>query len=313
MKIYRSLDKIEKEKCVLTTGTFDGVHAGHQTIVRRLKETAAKEGSCSTIVTFEPHPQFVVIPGKTPPLKLLTTLDEKISILDKAGIDRLIVIPFNKEFSRLSSQKFIENILINNIGFNKIIIGYDHAFGKGRKGNINILKALQKKHVYSLIQMEPFSIDGNVISSTKIRNLISTGDFNKAINLLGHSYTLSGKVIAGEGRGKSYNVPTANIEPIHKNKLVPQHGIYSGWAIYKKQKIKSIIYIGTKPTFENRLPAIEVHMMDFSANLYGENLGIEFICKIRDDQKFDNPEMLYEQIKLDKQKTLEILNNDFNK
>jgi len=308
MKIFRSLDEIRRnDNCVLTTGTFDGVHLGHQSIIETLIKSVYHQGECSTIVTFEPHPQFVVRSPKRDNLRLLTTIDEKISILERSKIDRLIILPFDQNFAQLSSEEFIENILIKKIGFNKIIIGYDHAFGKDRQGNYEILKELSKKYNYSITVMPPLSVDGVIVSSTGIRKLLGNGNVELAAKCLGRNYHLSGSVIRGEGRGKTLNIPTANIKPIAIEKLIPKDGVYAVWAKFENQKFKAVLYIGTKPTFFNKDRSIELHLFSFSGNLYGKKLEIEFKAKIRDDCYFEKVEKLIKQIEIDKQKTLEIL------
>lgn len=310
MKIFRNLDEIQRnDKCVLTTGTFDGVHLGHQSIIEALHKTVDQQNECITIVTFEPHPQFVVTPPKKDHLRLLTTIDEKISILQKLKIDRLIILPFDNDFAQLSSQEFIENILVKKIGFRKIVVGYDHAFGRHRQGNYLILEELSKEYNYSIIVMPPLAVDGVIISSTRIRKLLSNGEVQLAAKYLGRNYNLIGRVIKGQGRGRTLNIPTANIEPISSEKLIPKDGIYAVWARLGSKKLKAVLYIGLRPTFSHKDRTIELHLFDFSGNLYGHILEIEFIAKIRDDYQFDQIEKLVKQIEIDKKKTLEILTN----
>ena len=311
MEIISNLEYLKANKnCIITTGTFDGVHLGHQSIINKLHDTAAKTRACSTVVTFEPHPQFVLIKNRETELKLLTTLKEKIAIFEKLKIDRLVILPFTNELSNLTSEEFIENILIKKIGFNSIILGYDHAFGRDRSGNIKVLERLREKYDYSIIQMPPFSIGYTIISSTKIRRLISSGNVSLAAKYLGRKYKFAGRVIKGEGRGKIFSTPTANISPLSDKKLIPQDGIYAGWVIFKNTKYKTIIYIGEKPTFSYKNLSIEAHLFNFDGNIYNELIEVEFTEKIRDDFKFDNAEKLYEQIERDKKKTLEILSNN---
>ncbi len=312
MIIHRDLEKIERKNCVLTIGTFDGVHLGHQTIIREVIKSSHTLRSCATLVTFEPHPQFVLRPDKKPVLKLLTTLEEKISILEQAGLDRLIVIPFTKKLSKLSSTQFIEEILIRKIGFNKIIIGYDFAFGKDREGNFQVLQQLSNKYHYSIEQMPPFSFDTVIISSTKIRKLLAEGQVARAASLMKRNYRLSGTVIHGEGRGRHFNIPTANLKPLSADKLIPQAGIYAGWIKWEQQKYQAVVYIGTKPTFDFKTQTIEVYIFEFEQDLYKKELEIEFVEKIRDDQKFDSPDLLYKQIEMDIIKTRELLSTKYS-
>ena len=308
MEIITSLENIKQNtNCVLTTGTFDGVHLGHQTIINELVESTRSTNTCATVVTFEPHPQFVVKQKKKTSLRLLTSIDEKKKILEELGVDRLIIIPFTIPFSKLSSAEFIEKILINKIGLNKIIIGYDHAFGKDRTGEYEIIKKFSKIFDFSVVRMDPYSKNGVIISSTVIRKLISDGAVAEAAEYLGRYYQISGKVISGEGRGKQFSVPTANIIPLNDKKIIPKDGIYAGWVELRKNIYKAVIYIGKKPTFTYNNLSFEVYLFDFSSNIYDETLQVKFTKKIRDDIKFENPKKLYEQIELDKRKTLEIL------
>lgn len=310
MNIFRSLDEIKRDDCcILTTGTFDGVHRGHQSIIKNLHDSVSQDNECVTIVTFEPHPQFVVKSSTKNDLKLLTTIEEKISILENMKIDRLIIVPFTEEFAQLSSQQFIENILVKKIGFKKIVIGYDHAFGKNRQGNYEILEQLRQKYGYSIMVLSAFSLGGVIVSSTKIRKLLLTGKVELAAKYLGRNYRLSGKVIRGEGRGHTFNIPTANIEPVSREKLIPKDGIYAAWARLEGQVYKAVLYIGIKPTFAFNNRTIELHIFNFSGNLYGQTLEIEFKTKIRDDFHFKHVEQLIKQIEKDKEKTLEILAN----
>lgn len=312
MKIYRSLDDVQKnDNCILTTGTFDGVHLGHQSIIRTLHNSKSHQNECVTIVTFEPHPQFVVKSPQKNNLKLLTTIEEKISILEDLNIDRIIILPFDKNFAQLSSKEFIEKILVKRIGFKKIIIGYDHAFGKDRQGNNEILELLSKRYHYSIVVLPPFSVNGVIISSTKIRHLLSSGDVERAAEFLGRNYRLSGEVVKGEGRGRTLNIPTANVKPLSSDKLIPKDGIYAVWAHQGDKKYKAVLYIGFKPTFSYHRQSIELHIFDFSGDLYGKIIDIEFKAKIRDDYHFDRIEKLIEQIEIDKQRTLQILTNAY--
>lgn len=310
MEIFRDLDSLQvNENCILTIGTFDGVHLGHQSIIHTLKQKAQTNNCCTTVVTFEPHPQFVIKPKKKNGIQLLTLIDEKIEFLKKLNVDRLIIIPFTPEFSRLSSRDFIEKILIKRIGFKHIIIGYDHAFGKNRDGNQELLNKLSETYNYDVAIVPPFSFENEIISSTKIRNLLSNGDVETAAKYMGRNYRVTGKVIHGEGRGRTLQIPTANLKPLSDRKLIPQNGIYAVWAHLGEEKLRSVLYIGTKPTFAHKEISIELHIFDFEKDLYDQTISIEFIRRLRDDLKFDRVENLIEQIEIDKKQTLELLNN----
>lgn len=307
MEVFRDLTGLSRNPdCVITTGTFDGVHLGHQSIIRRLHEEA-QPGWCTTIVTFEPHPQFILKRQRHSELKLLSTIEEKIAIFETFRIDRLIVLTFDAAFARLSSRQFVEDILVNKIGFKKIIIGYDHAFGRDRLGNQEILTELSQQYHYSIITLPPLAMDSVVISSTRIRNLLAAGNIEQATRFLGRRYRLSGEVIQGEGRGRTLSVPTANIKPSSSEKLIPKHGIYAVYAHQGAKTYKAVLYIGTKPTFSYPEQSIELHLFDFAGDLYGQMLSIEFVARIRDDVQFENSEQLIQQIAIDKKRTLEIL------
>lgn len=311
MEIVRNLENLRQDcNCIITTGTFDGVHRGHQSIIQILSENAEQLHGCKTIVTFEPHPQFVIKRDKHNDLKLLTTIDEKISIFQSLDIDRLIVLEFNEQFARLHSYDFIESVLIHKIGFKKIIIGYDHAFGRDRQGNQRVLEELGKQYNFAITVVPPFTMDGTIISSTQIRKLLREGKIEHAATFLGRDYQFTGSVIAGEGRGRTLNIPTANIKPNSEEKLIPGDGIYAVWAQWRNQLYKGVLYIGIRPTFSHKDRSIELHIFDFSGNLYGETITVRFRTKIRDDCQFDNVADLLHQIEKDKKKTLEILSKD---
>jgi riboflavin kinase/FMN adenylyltransferase len=311
MDIVRNLENLRQDSnCIITPGTFDGVHRGHQSIIQILSENAKQLNGCKTIVTFEPHPQFVIKRDKKNELKLLTTIDEKISIFQSLDIDRLIVLEFNEKFARLHSHDFIESVLIHKIGFKKIIIGYDHAFGRDRQGNQKVLEELGKQYNFAITVVPPFSMDGTIISSTQIRKLLRDGKIEHANKFLGRDYQLTGSVIAGEGRGRTLNIPTANIKPNSEQKLIPGDGIYAVWAQWRDQLYKGVLYIGVRPTFSHKDRSIELHLFDFSGNLYGETITVGFKAKIRDDCKFDKVADLLHQVENDKKKTLEILSKD---
>ncbi len=308
MKIFRNLDDVEhKANCVLTTGTFDGVHLGHQSIIRTLHDYAKERGGNVTIITFEPHPQFVVNTAQKNGLRLLTTIEEKIDILQQFEIDRLIVIPFDTKFAQLSSSQFIEQILVKKIGFQTIVIGYDHAFGRDRQGNFEALDQLSHRYGYEIIVCPPFEMDGVIISSTKIRKLLASGDVEQAARYLGRNYRLTGSVVPGEGRGRTLNIPTANLTPISEQKLIPLDGIYAVWARLRSGRYPGVLYIGSKPTFAFKRQTIELHILDFAGDLYGQKIEIEFVARIRDDQQFDNATKLVERIEQDKMAARAIL------
>lgn len=311
MEIVKSVAQSRHNgNCIITMGTFDGVHRGHQSIIEILGETAKQIDGCKTIVTFEPHPQFIIQRDAKHKLKLLTTLDEKIAIFQSLNIDRLIILEFTEAFAQMSSHDFIESILIQKIGFKKIIIGYDHAFGRDRQGNQQVLEALSQRYDFSIAVVPPFAMDGVIISSTLIRRLLREGNIEQATKYLGRDYQLTGTVIHGQGRGRTLKIPTANLEPNSSAKLIPGDGIYAVWARLPDQWCKGVLYIGSRPTFSHHERSIELHVFNFSGNLYNQNVTVHFKAKLRDDYRFADPESLVKQIEEDKKKAFAILTTD---
>ena len=309
MNLYTQDSNINKTKdTVITIGTFDGVHLGHQKILNHVLHLADEKKSRSFVITFEPHPRLVV--SKNYDIKLLTTLDEKVKLFEKIGIDNLMVIKFTKEFSGLSSKEFVRNYICNKIGANHIVIGYDHKFGKNRDGDENKLRELGKQMDFDVTKVEPITAGDTIISSTKIRNLLSEGDIALANKFLGRAYTLSGKVVNGAGRGRSLGFPTANIKVENIHKLIPGNGVYAVSVWLNKEKFAGIMNIGLRPTF-NQTPnvIIEVHILNFDKDIYNEDLQIEFLRRLRAEKKFSSKDELIWQINIDKKNALKIVNS----
>lgn len=300
MKIFQHIGECKNIKNpVLTLGMFDGIHIGHQAIIRQLNEIAEKENGESVLLTFEPHPRVVLGKGADD-LQLLTTLDEKKELLEKSGLENLILHPFTKEFANLSAEEFVKELLVNQIGIHAIVIGYDHHFGKNRKGNFEQLHQLSKNFGFNCIKIEEVKSDGHHISSTQIRNALIQGNVEFANEGLGRNYSLTGKVIHGDKLGRTLGFPTANLET-EQFKLIPGNGVYIVKAFLKDEIFKGLLSIGTRPTVTNsNEKRAEVYLMDFDREIYGETLKIEVSHKIRDDQKFDSLEDLVEQMNLDK-------------
>jgi len=308
MEIYWTLQSVKKNQdSVLTVGTFDGVHLGHQFILRELRERAAARGAQTTLVTFEPHPQLVLhSPGK-PSIQILTTIDEKIDILQKLALDRLVVIEFTREFANTSSEAFVENILFNAIGFHEIVIGYDHAFGKNREGDITTLKKMSTKLGFRVAELSAYHIDNTVASSTYIRDLLKAGKVKAASKYLGRNYSLTGTVTRGDGRGKTLQFPTANIALDSNYKLMPRDGVYAVFARIGEERVKGMMNIGMRPTFDSLVHVLEVHIFEFNREIYGEKLTVEFVDRIRDEIRFTNADELVKQLDRDKSKSLLLL------
>lgn len=292
----------------VTIGTFDGVHLGHQKVIARLNEIAKTYAGESVIFTFKTHPRMVTAPNETN-LRLLTTLNEKIMLFEKYGIDHLIVYPFDKAFSELSYSEFVEKILVNGIGTKRLVVGHDHKFGKNREGGFEYLKKCADKFNFQIEQLDALFVEDENVSSTRIRNALENGDIRKANHYLGYKFTLQGKVVNGKRLGRKLGFPTANIEVSDKHKIIPGYGVYAVKVTVNKTGYFGMLNIGTRPTFnknaDNR--SIEVNIFDFDGDIYGQEIMIAFYNKIRDEQKFNNIEMLVGQLAKDKNSALEIL------
>ncbi|MFQ5769089.1 MAG: bifunctional riboflavin kinase/FAD synthetase [bacterium] len=308
MQIYWDLKSVKRyENSILTVGTFDGIHLGHQLILQELKKRAVKREAQTTLVTFNPHPQLVLKTPHKPALQILTTITEKIDILQNVRMDRVIVIEFTKEFSNTKSYDFVKNVLFDKIGFCEIVIGHDHAFGKNREGDIQTFRTLGAELGFTVDELPAFDIDGRVVSSTAIRNMIQAGHIKQANRALGRNYFFSGKVVRGEGRGKSLNYPTANITATSKDKLIPADGVYAVYLHLRNDTFKGMMNIGMRPTFNAAERTLEVNIFDFNEVIYGENVKVEFVDKIRDEIHFLNPDELVKQLDKDMEKSLCLL------
>lgn len=284
---------------MLTLGTFDGVHIGHQTIIKQLNETAKKIDGESILLTFSPHPRVTLNKG-VDSLKLLNTLEEKTKLLEHYGLQNLIIHPFTIEFSKLSAEAFIQ-LLVKEVKIHSMIIGYDHHFGHGREGDYEHLVQYAKKYNFDCIKIEEVKSEGHHISSTEIRNALLGGDLDLAERGLGRNYRLSGKVINGDKLGRTLGFPTANLQ-VEKFKLIPGNGVYFVKVIIKNETFKGLLSIGTRPTIlEKGEKRVEVYILDFDKDIYGQEITLEFIQKIRDDIKFNSVEELIEQMNKDKE------------
>ncbi|SHG39015.1 riboflavin kinase / FMN adenylyltransferase [Chryseolinea serpens] len=307
MKIYHGIDDfVRLNYAVVTSGTFDGVHVGHQKILSRLRETAAKNGGETVVITFWPHPRLVLHPEDTS-LKLLNTFEEKAALLKAQGIHHLVRIPFTKEFSQLSSEEFITQIIVNTIGTRKLVIGHDHHFGKNREGSFEQLLADGPKYGFAVEEIPRQDIDHVGVSSTKIRQALEEGDIDTATHFLGNFYSLTGRVVMGDKLGRLLGYPTANIEVDTAYKLVPADGIYAVTVDHANKRYKGMLYIGNRPTVNGVKRNIEVNIFDFAQDIYGESLTVNFHKLIRGDIKFSDLEALKAQLHLDKIAAMKIL------
>lgn len=310
MEVYNNLSELPiLENAVITIGSFDGVHRGHQKILDRIKQLAHSINGKSVVITFHPHPRIVLRPDD-PNIRLITSVDEKVALLRDFEVDIVVVVPFNKAFLNQSPDEYIEQFLIKKFSPNYIVIGYDHKFGKNRVGDINYLKKYQAKGGFEVIEIEKQEIDDLTISSSKIRAALAEGDIQTTNQLLGHPFSINGTVIHGEGIGHTLGFPTANTEPPSKYKLIPREGIYAIRVHYAEKVHDGVLYIGTRPTMEllqNR--TIEAHIFDFKKDIYGDQIRIEFVAFIRGDMKFDGLDALKTQMNLDANKARAILAN----
>ena len=309
MKIINGIDNIPKpfKNAVITIGNFDGVHLGHQALLNKTVQKAKEFNGTAIAMTFEPHPNKILIPNKK--LPLITVFKQKISLIKKAGIDILICIPFSKKFANIDPKIFIEKILINKIGIKAIIAGDDYNFGKNRKGNIELLRKYTKQFNYEVITLDMVDIPNATkgrISSTKIRELVLNGKLEDAKNLLGRFYQIKGEVVKGRNRGgKLLGFPTANINLY--DELCPKIGVYAVIIKFCNKLYKGVANIGYSPTFDDHQLTIEVHILDFNKDIYKEKIKINFIKRLRDEKKFSSIDELSEQIKNDIKTGLEIL------
>jgi len=312
VKIYNSIEDFQKVSFpVLTAGTFDGVHLGHLKIISRIREIAKSNDGESVLLTFTPHPRQVIFPEQTN-TKLLNNNEEKIGLIEKAGINNLIIHPFTSEFSRISSLEFVRDLLVKKIGIKKLVVGYNHQFGKNREGSLKHLLEYGPLYGFDVEEIPAKDIDNINISSTKIRNALTKGDVGLAKSYLGYDYFITGRVIKGDGIGKTLNFPTANIKVSEKLKLIPADGVYAVNIKVKNTTFKGMMNIGIRPTVGNHNNAkqskIEINLFDFNENIYDEIIEVRVISRIRNEIKFENLNALKEQLIKDQNESIEILN-----
>ena len=299
MKVYKHLSEFNPIKnAVVTTGTFDGVHIGHQKIIHRVKEIAHQIAGESVIITFHPHPRLVLFPEDNH-LKMLNTLPEKIKLLEASGIAHLIIIPFTKEFSRLSSVDFIQQILVDQIGTKKLVIGYDHHFGKNREGSFEHLKHYGPSYGFEVEEIPKQDINDVGVSSTKIRTALAQHHIEIANQYLGYPYAMEGIVVKGDQIGRSIGFPTANIQIQESHKLIPADGIYAVHIQWQSQTYKGMLYIGDRQNVQGSKKEIEVNIFDFDKEIYDEQIQVKLIQYIRGDQKFESLDALKLSIQQD--------------
>ena len=299
MRVHQSVENYDHKALlsVLTIGTFDGVHIGHQKLIERLNQIKSQDFERSMILTFYPHPRMVL--DHSNDIKMLTTMDEKVYLLEKFGLDDLIIEPFTKEFSRLSALDFVRNILVNQLNIKKLVIGYDHHFGKNREGNFEQLSEYGELYGFKVEEITAQEIENVSVSSTKIRKALENGEMEKANKYLGYNYLLTGKIIKGQGIGRKINFPTINLHIAEDYKLIPNKGVYVVRANFNKKSSFGIMNIGFRPTVGGKGQTIEIHLLDFKDDLYGSQMQIEVLTRLRDEKKFESIDDLAKQISKD--------------
>ena len=308
MNTFYNIEDFKKvPNAVVTIGTFDGVHRGHQEILRNMVNRAKEIGGESVVVTFYPHPRQVL--SHDSGIRFISTQEEKIAHLEALGIDNLIIIKFTKEFAAIPSEDFIKDYLVKNIQPAVLIIGYDHHFGKGRTGDFGMLYELGSQYHFKVEKIQEQDVDNVAVSSTKIRHYLENGDIKHANMLLGYEFSYTGKVVHGQQVGHKMGYPTANIEVAEEFQLIEKQGVYATFAEIDGKSYPAMTYIGKRPTMEdNRPQSIETHIISFDGTLYDKEIKIRFVDFVRDDKKFDNFEALKRQIGIDEQQIINILN-----
>lgn len=308
MKIYQSLNEFKpSKKTIVTLGTFDGVHLGHAAILDKICTIAKQENLESVLLTFFPHPRLIV--SNDSEIKMLNTMAEKSILLEQKGVQNFIIHPFDKLFSELSPREFVEQVLIKQLNIQKIIIGYDHKFGKNRAADFNDLIAFGKEFGFEVEEISAKQVNEVSVSSTKIRDSLLEGKVSLANEYLGYAYMLSGIVVKGNQLGRTIGFPTANIEIPESYKLIPKYGVYLVTAIVNKKSIFGMMNIGIKPTLGENLLSIEVHLLHFSEDIYGQKIQVNVIERLREEQKFESFEALKLQLEVDKINTLQYFEN----
>lgn len=310
MKIYTRLsDFSSTKKTFVTIGTFDGVHIGHQKVIKQLVKSAKKKQATSVLLTFFPHPRMVL--QKDIDIKLINTINERIQLLEKTGLEALIIEPFTEDFSRQTALDFVRNILVNTLNISKLIIGYDHHFGKNREGNFEQLEDYGHTYDFKVKEISQKDINDIAVSSTKIRVAIENGEIQKANSYLGYHFMLTGEVVKGKNLGEKIGFPTANLFINESYKLIPKTGAYVVKASIKNHTVFGMMNIGFRPTVSGKNQTIEIHFFDFKEDLYGKNIQVEVLSFLRDEQKFDSVEALKQQLVYDKEKSLEVVRGTF--
>ncbi|EMR02518.1 bifunctional riboflavin kinase/FAD synthetase [Cesiribacter andamanensis] len=309
MKIYDGLQDFTRlPHAVVTSGTFDGVHIGHQKILKQLVDAARQSGGESVLITFWPHPRLV-LHADSRDLKLLSTFEEKAELLASFGVEHLVKIPFTEAFSRLSSSEFIQQVLVEGIGTKKLVIGYDHRFGRNREGSFEYLMANKARWGFEVVEISRQDVDHVGVSSTRIRKALSEGKVEEAAQFLGRPYSFAGLVVEGDKIGRNLGFPTANVEIPEHYKLIPSDGVYAVRVHHTNSLLPGMLNIGMRPTVGGQSHRLEVHIFGLEEDLYGQQLRLDLVQQIREELKFDSLDELRQQLALDKEQALFILQN----
>lgn len=295
------------ERAIVTSGTFDGVHVGHQKILSRLIESARVSGGQSVVITYWPHPRLILSPRHPHEIRLLSTIEERIAELSKFDLDYLLIIPFTKEFSLLSPEEYVQQILLDTLHTKKLVIGYDHHFGRDRQGNFEFLQANASRFGFTIEEIPRQDIDAMGVSSTKIRQALEVGDVAKASRFLGRPYSLTGTVVEGKKLGRTIGYPTANLQVAERFKLIPAPGVYAVRVTVEGSPYGAMLNIGYRPTVGGNDLSIEAHLFHFSGDLYGKEIQVAFMERLRDEQKFVGLEELKTQLGKDQEDALRVL------
>ncbi len=296
------------EPAVITVGTFDGIHIGHKEIINELCVISDNKKLKSIVLSFSPHPKIVL--QNSSDIMLINSMDEKVDLLKKYNVDYFLIKEFTIDFSRLTALEFVRDILVNKLNAKHIVVGYDHHFGRNRDASIDQLKEFGELYNFEITEVKPKKVNNNSVSSTKIRNLLLEGNLDLANKYLAYCFTITGLVIKGMGRGKKLGFPTANIKVNDQYKLIPCNGVYVIKSMIESKIYFGMMNIGENPTFEDKNKSIEIHFFDLDYNIYDKKIKINILNRIRDEKKFKSPELLIEQLKIDKDYTLKYINEN---
>jgi riboflavin kinase/FMN adenylyltransferase len=300
MLVFRKLSDFATNcRPAVTVGVFDGVHKGHLELLKELNNKAVENNCQSVVVTFDPHPRMVI--PRHSEVKLLQTLDEKLQRFEKAGIDMVMIIPFDKQMAALTPHDFIQNILYNQLHVSYVVTGYDHFFGQNRQGDFDLLSQMGKQLGFGVTEMQMIQQQGNAINSSAIRKALTDGNLQSACNMLGYCYPITGKVVTGNKIGRNIGFPTANIKPVDENKLIPGQGVYAVWVKAENKFYKGMLNIGYRPTIDANHLTIEVNIFDFDSDIYDQEITVYFVERIRNEKRFGGLEELRQQLDVDRQ------------